>query len=289
MKIGIIGGGAIGLLLGAYLVDNHAVTIITRSEKQAEDLVQNGIHLEKDGMVNIKKVEAAPIAGHELGDYDLLVVAVKQYALDRIVPLLEETSSQLLFIQNGMSHVPIVKRLSLHRDVFVGIVEHGSLKTNNYTITHTGMGLIKIASFLQKKCQLPIESNAHFPIVYEEDACRMLTKKLIVNAMINPLTGVLGVPNGQLLDNVYFKRLFDDLFEELSRILQLEDREETRKHIEDICRKTARNYSSMLRDIQEGRPTEIDSILGYVLTIAAEKKLQAPITNSLYLMVKGKE
>lgn len=289
MKIGIIGGGAIGLLMGAYLVDDHDVTIITRSKQQAEDLVQNGIHLKKDGRVHVKKAEAVPIEDHDLNDYDLLVVAVKQYALDQIVPLLEETSNQLLFVQNGMSHVPLVKCLSLQRDVFVGIVEHGSLKTNNYTVIHTGMGLIKIASYLQKQCQLPIESNVHFPIVYEEDASEMLTKKLVVNAMINPLTGVLGVPNGQLLDNLYYKRLFDDLFEELSRILQLEIPEETKKHIEDICRKTASNYSSMLRDIQEGRPTEIDSILGYILTIAAQKKLQAPITNSLYLMVKGKE
>jgi len=289
MKIGIIGGGAIGLLMGAYLADDYAVTIITRSEKQAGDIVRNGIHLEKDGQLHIKKVDAAPIAGHELNNYDLLVVAVKQYALDQIVPLIEETSSQLLFVQNGMNHVPLVKYFSLHRDVFVGVVEHGSLKMNNYTIIHTGMGLIKIASYLQKHSQLSIESKEFFPIVYEEDAHEMLTKKLVVNAMINPLTGVLGVPNGQLLENAYFKRLFDDLFEELSRILQLEDREGIKKHIEAICIKTARNYSSMLRDIQEGRPTEIDSILGYVLTIAAKKKLQAPITNSLYLMVKGKE
>ena len=289
MKIGIIGGGAIGLLMGAYLADDYIVTIITRSEKQAEDIARNGIHLEKDGQVHIKQANAAPIEGHELNNYDLLVVAVKQYALDPIIPIIEKTNGQLLFVQNGMSHVPLVKSLSLYKDVFVGVVEHGSLKTNNYTVIHTGMGLIKIASYRHKQSKLSIESNALFPIVYEEDAHGMLMEKLIVNAMINPLTGVLGIPNGQLLENRYIKRLFDELFDELSQILEFEDRKGTKKHIENICIKTARNYSSMLRDIQEGRPTEIDSILGYVLTIAAEKKMQAPITNSLYLMVKGKE
>ncbi|MGN1385122.1 MAG: 2-dehydropantoate 2-reductase [Bacillus sp. (in: firmicutes)] len=288
MKIGIIGGGAIGLLIGAYLADDHVVTIITRSSEQAEDLAQHGIHLKKDDQVYIKKVQAAPISVLALNDYDLLIVAVKQYALEQIVPALEKVSGTLLFVQNGMSHVPLVKRLSLDKKVFVGVVEHGALKTNHHTVTHTGMGLLKISSYQQNN-ESPIAGYLDFPVVYEDEAHDMLTKKLVVNAMINPLTAVLGVPNGELLTNPYFKQLFDSLFEEISVILQFDDRDGMKGHIENVCYKTARNHSSMLRDIEEGRPTEIDSILGYVLTIAAEKKWQAPITKSLYFMVKGKE
>jgi len=289
MNIGIIGGGAIGLLIGAHLASEHTITIITRSMEQAKDLKEHGVHLEKDGHVHVRRVNASPIAGHSLVDYDLLVVAVKQYGLDSVVPLLRETSSQLLFVQNGMSHVSIVKQLSLAQDVFVGVVEHGALKTNHYKVRHTGRGKIKVASYRQKACPFLIEGNSEFPIVFEEDAHEMLTKKLVVNAMINPLTAVLGVPNGQLLTNKYFNSLFTILFEELAQILQLKNREEMKRYIVEICGSTGKNHSSMLRDIQEGRSTEIDAILGYVLSIAAEKKLQAPITNSLYLMVKGKE
>ncbi|MBD3106834.1 2-dehydropantoate 2-reductase [Bacillus sp. AGMB 02131] len=289
MKIGIIGGGAIGLLMGAYLAEEHAVTIVTRSEGQAEDIRHNGIHLVKDGQEYIKKVEAAPISVQSLNDFDLIVVAVKQYALEEIVSVLEGTNSSLFFVQNGMSHVELVKRLSHDKTVFVGVVEHGALKTNHHTVVHTGVGLVKVSAYQQNQWNFPITSNADFPIVYEENPHDMLTKKLVVNAMINPLTAVLGVPNGDLLNNGYYKQLFDSLFEEISGLLQIEDYNGMKVHIESICRKTARNYSSMLRDIQEQRPTEIDSILGYVLKVAAEKNWRAPITSSLYLMVKGKE
>ena len=45
----------------------------------------------------------------------------------------------------------------------------------------------------------------------------------------------------------------------------------------------------MLCDLAEGRMTEVDAILGYLLTVAENKKIAAPIMRTLYLLVKGKE
>ena len=56
-----------------------------------------------------------------------------------------------------------------------------------------------------------------------------------------------------------------------------------------VCKNTADNESSMLKDIKAHRTTEIDAIIGYILNLAQEKGIPLPITNTLYYMVKGLE
>ncbi|MDG3043859.1 2-dehydropantoate 2-reductase N-terminal domain-containing protein [Bacillus sp. B6(2022)] len=43
MKIGIIGGGAIGLLCASYLSEHHDITLFTRRKQQAEEIRALGI------------------------------------------------------------------------------------------------------------------------------------------------------------------------------------------------------------------------------------------------------
>ena len=45
----------------------------------------------------------------------------------------------------------------------------------------------------------------------------------------------------------------------------------------------------MLCDLEEGRPTEVDAILGYILEKAAEREINTPIIETFYQAVKGKE
>lgn len=57
----------------------------------------------------------------------------------------------------------------------------------------------------------------------------------------------------------------------------------------EVIGKTTLNKSSMLKDMEAGRPTEIDAILGYIIEEAKKKKQSVPIANAVYLMIKGKE
>lgn len=43
LKIGIIGGGAIGLLCASYLSEHHDITLFTRRKQQAEEIRALGI------------------------------------------------------------------------------------------------------------------------------------------------------------------------------------------------------------------------------------------------------
>jgi len=117
----------------------------------------------------------------------------------------------------------------------------------------------------------------------------MLTRKFIVNCVINPLTAILKVPNGELLTNQHYFQLFNTLFNEISVILQLENDDAYYENLVGVCRNTDINRSSMLKDLEENRPTEIDAILGYILQEAINKNLEAPLVHTFYHLIKGSE
>jgi 2-dehydropantoate 2-reductase len=57
--------------------------------------------------------------------------------------------------------------------------------------------------------------------------------------------------------------------------------------VEDVARRTARNHSSMLQDMQRGAPTEIEAINGAVVRAAERWGVSAPVNQTLYLLVKS--
>ncbi|MGN1401771.1 MAG: 2-dehydropantoate 2-reductase [Bacillus sp. (in: firmicutes)] len=289
LDIGIIGAGAIGLLFASHLSGNHAVTVYTKSEEQAAVLVSEGLFLKEGKSRLCCAVSAVPVLRMGHLRHDLLIVAVKQYDLEAVVPAIQSSSIPVLFLQNGMGHTELMEFLSVSRPVYAGVVEHGAMRLSANEVAHTGLGRTRVAPYSGNIAVLDPLDTPSFPFVFSHDPKEILTRKLFVNAMINPLTAVLGVPNGSLVSNPYYHSIFDALFKELCDVIVMNGREELKAHVEDICRSTAKNRSSMLSDIEAGRATEIDSILGYVLKAAVEQSLAVPVTETLYRMIKGKE
>ncbi|MBE5100939.1 2-dehydropantoate 2-reductase [Priestia aryabhattai] len=285
--IGIIGGGSLGLLFSAYLSDCYDVTLYTKTKTQAKCINENGIALHRQGEHHTKKVSAIPLEKN-IQEADLIIITVKQYHLKEIIPFIKNLTihTPLLFIQNGMSHIEILKNLP-QRTLYLGTVEHGAMRANMDSVHHTGIGTTRIASYRgEMESILPI---ANFPWVIETDWYAMLVKKLVVNALINPLTALYRVKNGQLIHNSYFYKTMRLLFEEIAAVLKLDSAFNYWENALGVCSRTSTNQSSMLKDIQEGRQTEIDAILGYIQTQAAEKRTSTPIVDFLYGSIKGIE
>lgn len=94
MKVGIIGGGSIGLLLAAYLGKCVDITVYTRTEEQAGELAEKGIRLVTHKEDFFTKVKARKEFG-DLNRQDFIFVAVKQYHLDDLVPIVREIASDI--------------------------------------------------------------------------------------------------------------------------------------------------------------------------------------------------
>lgn len=293
MQIGIIGGGAIGLLFASYLHNDFSVTLYTRTSEQAVELNKYGLILQRDSKKVISMVKALPISDWE-GVEELSIIAVKQYQLpaifDRITKI-QVVPKNLLFLQNGMGHLELLEKLPVE-NIYVGTVEHGALKINSYTVSHNGEGMTNVAVYRGNPLVIQEFSSMTppiFPVTLLPDFYMMLVNKLIVNAVINPLTAILNVKNGELVENSFYYKAAKILFDEVAAILNLGEADQHFQRIMDVCEQTASNRSSMLKDTEDGRRTEVDAILGYLLKEAARQKKMAPQIASYYYLLKGKE
>jgi 2-dehydropantoate 2-reductase len=112
--------------------------------------------------------------------------------------------------------------------------------------------------------------------------------KLLINAVINPLTAIFQIKNGELLNSLYIKDLMMALLEEgrkVAKYAQIDISDDLWEQLLQVCERTAENQSSM-KDIAEGRITEIDWINGALLNWANPYKLALPTHQTVYRMVK---
>jgi 2-dehydropantoate 2-reductase len=292
MKIGIIGGGSIGLLFSYYLSMDNNVSIYTRTREQADLINEHGLHLIKGGIEQDSiQVTAAPFQEWQ-GNDDLTVVAVKQYQLDGLISeIKDKAKGGILFLQNGYGHIKLLSELE-SAEVYVGSVEHGAVRKNGFTVLHNGLGVTRTAVFKGEDDllrELSTIAPSGFPFILEPDFKEMLIKKLVVNSVINPLTAILKVKNGDLIHNPFNFEIFKQMFDECAYVLDLPNREMYFQNLMTVCEKTANNHSSMYKDIENGRQTEIDAILGYLLELSRSKNIKAPLIHNYYHCIKGKE
>jgi len=293
VKVGIVGGGAIGLLIAFYLHKyKYDVTIYTRRQSQAKLLNERGLRYIKEGREEICFVKAQPIEDR-VEDADLLFITVKQYDLPQLISMHAwiQNIETVIFLQNGMGHLQMLEDLK-NKNVLLGVVEHGALKHDDRTVEHTGEGKINLATWkgeLGKAQHFICDSREGFLFLYNESWYEMLAMKLAVNAVINPLTALLRVTNGKLVSVEEYTNMMKSVFGEVKQVLQLPDEKRTWENIVHISRKTAANRSSMLKDLEGGRKTEVDAILGYV--VEKGKSLNVPTTLCQFLLsaIKGME
>ncbi|WP_062197759.1 2-dehydropantoate 2-reductase [Massilibacterium senegalense] len=296
MNIHIIGSGSIGLLLAAYLSEQHDVTVYTNRMEQKEKLFSESLCLEKEKqkifLSNLSFQTFDTYTNRENSQADLVFIAVKQYHLQVMMPTLQTIQSPCVFLQNGMGHLALLEHLTCGT-IGVGVITHGALRKNDTTVVHTGMGNIKVGAVRgdSKTLHQLVDAcfSEIFPITYEEDILPFVYEKLFMNAIINPLTALYRVKNGELVKNPFFTQSSRQLYEELKRVFPFIEKQVPMEHIFLLCERTSENQSSMLKDIDEKRKTEIDAIVGYVLQEANKQALDLPCFQFVYSSIKGLE
>ena len=106
-----------------------------------------------------------------------------------------------------------------------------------------------------------------------------LWKKLAINAVINPLTAIHDLKNGELADTKYstsISNICDEIAKVMSALGYLVDSAELVENVQQVITATANNYSSMHQDIKFKRQTEIAFINGYVTSKATELNIEVP-------------
>ncbi|WP_171005460.1 2-dehydropantoate 2-reductase [Bacillus sp. E(2018)] len=290
MRISVIGGGAIGLLVSYFLKQNGQEPVIyTRSSEQATELRKSGLtYKDTKGSHTTVKVDAKPFAQY-FGEESSCIVAVKQTVMKELHELITYSEVSYLFLQNGISHLSFLESMP-QKQISIGVVEHGAIKEDSTTVHHLGEGRIKLSSYKgdsEQRWSGLLHSRC-FPTLIEKKWEPMVYEKLIMNASINPLTALLRITNGELLTNPHALSMMKELFEETISVLEMTERREVLwKELLVLCRNTSLNRSSMLKSVESGKQTEIESITGEVIKRGNELKINTPYSRFAYEAIRA--
>jgi 2-dehydropantoate 2-reductase len=131
---------------------------------------------------------------------------------------------------------------------------------------------------------------AGFSVFLSKELDIEVKRKLLINAVINPLTAILRIPNGGLTETPERMELTRALFDETFSILSeygVDGQEASWDTFLRVCAATRDNHSSMLQDAVMGKPTEIDSINGEIVRLAARLGRDAPWNRAVTALVKA--
>jgi 2-dehydropantoate 2-reductase len=311
----IIGGGAIGLSIAARLaLSGTSVRVWTRTRRQAERILREGIAYES-AVEPLQHAVASVDARHteELQDEaDLLenptrwvLLAVKQTdaAAAGTVACIRKIAGRgipVICLQNGIGHMEKLRAACPGIAFLEGITTEGALRQDERTVRLTGSGQLWLAEdegdvrgSERQKMLLELLDKAGIKSLVSKTIKDQVYAKLLVNAVINPLTALFGVKNGELPQDETRYRLMRGLYEESIRVLSADaDYSPTGSEWErilDVCRLTAANTSSMLADIRAGRPTEIAAINGGIVRLAQRFGISAPMNEAAVAWITALE
>lgn len=311
MKVLIYGAGALGQAIGAMLcADGHRVHLLLR-ERFKEVIVHSGLRVHgifgeyqvsSDALGLLTRLDQVA-----LHDYDYILLTTKAYdtaAAVRELNDLDGFSGVVVSMQNGCGNVEQVEAVfgrerTLGARVITGfeIECPGSVRiTVSADDVHVGGfcgGTIPATAVRFAQAV----DHAGLPCRAVKDVQQDLLAKLLYNCALNPLGAILEVPYGALAQSRECRKIMDQVIDETFAVIKAMGQKTLWKDgdayrpvfYERLVPVTASHRPSMLQDIEQGKPTEVDALVGYVEGQGKLHEVATPICSTLSALVRFKE
>lgn len=315
-KILIVGTGALGTLFAARLSQvGYNVSMLGTWKEGIASLQKDGVRLvDSNGNETRFKVHATDDP-RECVDTKYALVLVKAWQTERAARQLSECLADdglTVTLQNGIGNYETLsqvldktatekKKEENSKNSVVSVAKHSRVAlgstTSGATLIAPGVartGGEGVVSIQRHPAIGPIESaltSAKFNVHLVEDAQSLVWGKLVVNAAINPLTALLRVPNGELLNRPSAREMMATLAHEVAEVARAEKIklpfDDPAAMAEGVASKTAANQSSMLQDVLRKAPTEIDAICGAVVRVGEKHGIESPANFACWKLVRA--
>jgi 2-dehydropantoate 2-reductase len=291
----IVGTGAMACLFAARLsAVGVPVTMLGGWREALEVLRREGVCLVKDGACEQVYPVRATNDPAECAGTQAALVLVKSWQTEKAARQLGECLSPgglALTIQNGMGNREILARKLGDERVALGITTLGANLIGPGRVRPAGEGAIHLEAHPRLGPLAARLQNAGFEVETVPDPSALMWGKLVINAAINPLTALLGVLNGELLERPSARLLMADLACEAAAVaaalgvrLPYPD---PAVAAQAVALRTAANRSSMLQDVQRGAPTEIDAICGAITRTGDKLGVPVPVNRTFWHLIKA--
>ncbi|QQO08884.1 ketopantoate reductase family protein [Breznakiella homolactica] len=311
MKIAIYGAGSLGTILGAYLTKaGTAADLVNRNRAHIEALRKNGARV--TGTVEFTVPVTALLPEEMTGPYDVIFLLTKQLDNENVVRFLAPFLSEngvICSMQNGIPEPLIASIIGAEKTLGCTI---------GWGATLLGPGVAELTSepdheslsFSLGRLTGPVDDTVreiknileimgHVDI--DENFMGARWTKLLINATFSGMATALGCTFGEVVDNKearsaahrVMKECFDtakaagiklEPLQGKNLSLLFDYRGGLKRRIAFMLlpaamKKHRRLKPSMLQDIENGKPTEVDAINGAVSRAGREAGVPTPFND----------
>jgi 2-dehydropantoate 2-reductase len=296
-EILVVGAGSVGGFFGAHLAKNNpCVSFLLRPNTLAA-VRQNGLTIRSASGALTVRPQAASDA-RQLPTPDLIVLGVKVYDLDEVMDQIEPVLSEqtvILTLQNGIdAEDRLIARYK--RDCVVGGVAYIYSKiAEPGVIDHYKKGAIAIGELMGYESERLLKIQGLFtaagiPCQLSKDIRRSKWEKMCWNCVFNPITVLINDCVAKALDHPEMVGVIKQIVGEVTAIsatLKVPLPPDMPERVIKATREIRDIHTSMYDDWKAGRPTEIDSLNGYIAKKGRELGIPTPVNEALTAMIKA--
>ena len=318
MRIAILGCGAMGTVMGAFLTANGCpVDMIDNYQAHVDALNKDGAHIV--GMVD-KRVPVHALTTDQMeGLYDLVFLFTKQTANEEVLPALLphlKGDSTVCTLQNGVPEPYVASYVGEKRTVggtvlwgatFVGPGE--SELTQNIEKNDHLFEIGEMDGHIGDRINMVAEVLGHMgrPAKVTDKLMASRWGKLINNACMSGMSAVCGATFGQVLENPTARACLSYLGREVKRCCQaagyqlplllneqspdtldIKDQamyEADQKMFQVMYQDMHTAKASMLQDLEKGKKTEVTMINGFVCQTGEQHGIPTPFNHKVVEIV----
>lgn len=289
----IVGTGALACLFAARLAPHSEIIMLGTWEEGIQALREYGVRLVDEEGETAYPVNATSNPA-ECPESNFALVLVKSWQTDRAAEQLSQclhADGIALTLQNGYGNLEKLQGVLGTERAALGITTSGATLMGPGRVRPGGKGPIHIVP--RPKLQMLVERlrEAGFEVEESKDLDSLVWGKLVINAGINPITALLQIPNGKLVEHPDAFALMKAAAEETAAVAKaLGVRlpyDDPVARVEDVARKTAPNRSSMYQDVLRGAPTEIEAISGAIVEQGERVGVPTPINEVMLHLIRA--
>jgi len=282
-------------LFAAWLVAAGTdVTMLANWPAGLEALQRSGVTVaEADGRQQSYPVKATNDPQRCAGARYALVL-VKSWQTERTARQLVECLAPdgvALTLQNGLGNLEVLGAILGATRAALAVTTTGANLLGPGQVRPAGEGVITLGVHPLMSKLAELFRRGGFVVETSHDPSGLLWGKLVINAAINPITALLGIPNGEILERPTARALLAALAREAAAVAVAQGVRlpypDPVQAAETIARRTAANRSSMLQDVTRGAPTEIDAICGAIVAAGERTGVPTPANRTLWHLVKA--
>ena len=298
-RVAVVGAGAVGCYFGGMLARAGVpVTLIGRAF-HVEAIQRDGLFLERrdfqecvrsDADVHIEAVRKAAIVllCVKTVDTETAAMALAPHVGDGAI---------LVSLQNGVDNVERIRRAT-GIDAIPAVVYVAVEMTGPGRVTHSGRGDLIIGELLSSTRRPgrlerveALFTLARIPCRVSDNIAAELWTKLVINCAYNAISALGHTRYGLIKDNPLTRDVIRQVIAEVVAVATaagvfLPDAEHLTTAALKLGQAMAEATSSTAQDLARGKPTEIDSLNGYVARCGAELGVPAPVNSTLHALVK---